>query len=146
MEPEAIVEDRLHDPTQCHDGGVDLTVAAVERVITPGRVDFGGGELARAETRSVDTASRNPGDEYEWWSLSAGQYLVTYNESLPGEGTAVVQPRDAVLERGASHPTLRVAALPRMPLNVAGAGIEIKENARVSTVVAVEGRVPAQDD
>jgi hypothetical protein len=138
MEPAAIVENRLHDPTQVHDGVVDLTVAAVERVTAPGRVDFGGGELEPAETRSVATALRHPEDDYEWWTLSAGQYLLTLNESLSADGTAVVQPRDALLERGASHPTLHVETLPRIPVHVGGAGIELKENARVSTVVAVE--------
>jgi deoxycytidine triphosphate deaminase len=138
MEPADIVEDRLHDPTQCHDGVVDLTVADVERVIVPGRVDFGGGELTPAETRRVTTARRNPDDDYEWWTLPAGQFLLALNESLSGDGTAVVQPRDTLLERGASHPTLRVDALPRLPLSVGGAGIKLKENARVATVVAVE--------
>lgn len=138
MEPADLVTDRLHDPTQCHDGVVDLTVARIERVLAPGRVDFGGGELEAAETSPVATALRNPGDDYGWWDLSAGVYLLTHNESLAGGATAVVQPRTALLERGASHPTVSVAALPRLALQVGGAGLSLKENARVSTVVAVE--------
>lgn len=137
MEPADVVEDVLHEPTQHHDDVVDLTLGAVERVVAPGRVDFGGGELEDAETAPVETTPRNVDDEYEWWTLRAGRYLVTLNESLTGEGTAVVQPRTELLERGASLPTVQVVDLPRLPLGVGGAGIRLKENARVSTVVDV---------
>jgi hypothetical protein len=53
------------------------------------------------------------------------------------------QTRDELLARGASHPTLRVTELPRVPLSVGGAGLRIKKNARVSTLVAAE---PAHTD
>jgi len=107
-------------------------------VIEPGRVDFGGGELDAAETTAVPAAKRNPDDDYEWWNLWAGQYLVEYNESLTGAATVTLQPRTELLERGVSHPTLHVEELPRVPLSVGGAGVKIKENARVSTIVDVE--------
>jgi hypothetical protein len=127
--------DIVHEPSQQTDAGFDLTAAEVYEVVGPGRVDFGGGELEPAETVPHSSAKRNPDDDYEWWTLSAGQYLVEYNESLTGEATVTLQPRTELLERGASHPTLHVASLPRVPLSVGGAGIKLKENARVSTVV-----------
>jgi len=43
-----------------------------------------------------------------------------------------------VLASGAFHPTLHVTDVPEVPLTVGGAGLSIKENARVSTLVAAE--------
>lgn len=126
----------VHEPTQCERRGFDLTAAEIYEVAEPGQVDFGGGELAPAETAPHDSEKRNPDEDYEWWQLDAGQYLVEYNESLTDSGlTFTLQTRTELLERGAFHPTLSVSELPRMPLSVGGDGIELKENARVSTLV-----------
>jgi len=132
------VTDIVHEPTQCEGRGVDLTVAEVFEVAAPGRLDFGGGELEPADTVPHERYTRDPGDDYEWWSLGSGQYLLELNESLTGAATVTLQPRTELLERGATHPTLHVDALPRVPLSVGGVGLELKENARVSTVVAAE--------
>lgn len=129
------VDGIVHEPTQTEGAGLDLTVAAVHRVDTPGRIDFGGGELESAELAPVETEKRNPDDEYGWWNLDEGQYLLAYNESLTVEhSTFLLKPRIELVERGAFHPTLRVGKLPQVPLAVGGGGIRIKENARVSTL------------
>lgn len=132
------VTDIVHEPTQADGDGFDLTVAEVSEIIEPGRIDFGGGELEPATTVAHDTRKRDPDDDYGWWELGAGQYLLEFNESLTGEATVTVQPRTELLERGATHPTLHVDELPRVPLSVGGAGLKLKENARVSTVVAAD--------
>lgn len=133
------LEGIVHEPTQTEGRGFDLTVAEVYDVTAPGRVDFGGGELDPAETSPHDSRKRRPEDDYEWWHLDAGHYLVEYNESLvAGDRTFVLQTRDELLERGAFHPTLHVTELFRVPLAVGSAGIRIKENARISTLVAAE--------
>ena len=137
-EPSDYVTDIVHEPTQTDGVGVDLTLAGVSEVIAPGRIDFGGGELEPATTVAHPSEKRNPDDDYEWWTLGAGQYLIEFNESLTGEATVTVQPRTELLERGATHPTLHVDELPRVPLSVGGAGLKLKENARVSTVVTTE--------
>ena len=129
----------VHEPTQTEAAGFDLTVAAIEEVTAPGRIDFGGGELDPAETSPHETEFREPEDDYAWWHLDAGQYLLSYNESLVGGARATVQTRDELLARGAFHPTLEVTSLDAVPLSVGGAGLRVKENARVSTVVDVEG-------
>ena len=129
----------VHEPTQTEGRGFDLTVSDVYEITGPGRVDFGGGELEPAETTPHDSEKRDPEDDYEWWYLDAGQYLVEYNESLTESDMAfTLQTRTELLERGASHPTVSVTALPRMPLSVGGAGLSLKENARVSTLVTAE--------
>jgi len=132
------VTDIVHEPTQTEGVGFDLTVDEVYEIVAPGRIDFGGGELEPAATVPHKSDKRDPDDDYEWWSLSAGQYLVECNESLTGEATVTVQPRTELLERGATHPTLHVETLPRLPLSVGGAGLKLKENARVSTIVAAD--------
>ncbi|WP_262179730.1 dCTP deaminase [Haloarcula laminariae] len=132
------VTDIVHEPTQTEGKGVDLTVAEVSEIVAPGRIDFGGGELEPATTVPHRSSKRDPDDDYEWWSLGAGQYLVEFNESLTGAATVTLQPRTELLERGATHPTVHVDELPRIPLSVGGAGLKLKENARVSTVVAAD--------
>ncbi|MXR52357.1 dCTP deaminase [Halovenus sp. WSH3] len=129
----------VHEPTQTEGRGFDLTVAEVYEVTGPGRVDFGGGELDPAAAEPHDSEKRNPDDDYEWWHLDAGRYLIEYNESLRASDLVfTLQTRTELLERGAAHPTLSVRQLPRVPLSVSGAGLELKENARVSTLVATE--------
>ncbi|WP_424000858.1 dCTP deaminase [Haloarcula salina] len=132
------VTDIVHEPTQTDSPGFDLTVATVYEVIEPGRIDFGGGELDPATTALHESHRRDPDDDYEWWTLRDGQFLVEYNESLTGDATVTLQPRTELLERGATHPTLHVDSLPRVPLSVGGAGLKLKENARVSTIVAAD--------
>ena len=97
-------------------------------------LDFGGGELTEAETSKLESMKRSPDDDYGWWHLGAGTYLVEYNESLSGGDPVYLQPRTALVERGATHPTMSVSDLPRIPLSVPPAELQLKENARVSTL------------
>lgn len=138
MDPEDAVDDLLHPETQVHDDGrVDLTATSIATVVEPGRIDFGGGELTAAETTPHDSHYRNPDDDYEWWTLREGQYLLSFNETLADDATVLLQPRDELLTRGASLPTVRTDSLDPLPLSVGGAGLHLKENARVATVVDV---------
>ncbi|GAB3688964.1 hypothetical protein GCM10028857_23780 [Salinarchaeum chitinilyticum] len=132
------VDGIVHEPTQLHEKGtaIDLTAAEIYEITDPGRIDFGGGELEPAELEPHDRVWRNESDDYQWWHLDAGQYLVEFNETVSASDRLVLQPRDAVLERGASHPTLHVESIERIPLSVGGAGLRLKENARVSTLLA----------
>jgi len=133
------VDGILHEPTQTEGRGFDLTVSEVYEVTSPGRVDFGGGELDPADLEPHQTQKRNEDDDYEWWHLDAGTYLLEYNERLTvGDLSLTLQTRDELLARGASHPTLQVTTLPNVPLTVGGAGIRLKENARISTLVAAQ--------
>jgi hypothetical protein len=124
----------VHASTQTGGPGLDLTVASVHEPTGPGQVDFGGGELAPAETTELDPEKRDPDDDYGWWELDAGIYLLEHNERLDAGEPVTLAPRAELVERGAFHPTLRVVELPRTPLIVPDSGIDIKENARVSTL------------
>ncbi|MFP4175451.1 MAG: dCTP deaminase [Halobacteriales archaeon] len=128
-------EDTVHQGTQRTDEGFDLTLDEVYLVDAAGRVDFGGGELEDASLSPVGTKKRDEDDDYGWWNLDAGTYVIEHNESLGGDETGTIKTRTALLERGAYHPTVHVAELPLLPLTVGGDGLRLKENARVSTVV-----------
>ncbi|MFB6298814.1 MAG: dCTP deaminase [Halobacteriales archaeon] len=125
----------VHAETQESAIGIDLTVAEIYDIDGPGRIDFGGGELEPADISPHDRTWRNPDDDYQWWHLDAGQYLIEYNERFTDDIIGVLEPRPAMLERGVSHPTVHVQALPRIPLAVGDGGVRIKENARVSRLV-----------
>lgn len=125
----------VHEETQREGRGFDLTLAGVRAVETPGRVDFGGGELADAVTTAVAPEKREPDDDYGWWTLEAGGYLIEHNESLEAPEPYRLQTRETVLARGAFHPTLAVDSLAPVPLSVVAGGIRLKENARVSTLL-----------
>ncbi|MFC6824903.1 dCTP deaminase [Halopelagius fulvigenes] len=128
------VEGIVHEPTQVRDdGGIDLTVTEIYEIRKPGRVDFGGGELEPADREPHRRIWRNEDDDYQWWHLDSGTYLIEYNESL--SGAALLQPRTEVVERGGSHPTLRIEELPVTPLTVGGEGLRLKENARISALL-----------
>jgi hypothetical protein len=129
------VDGIVHEDTQVHEYGVDLTLARVYDVADRGRVDFGGGELESADLRPLASALRNPDDDYEWWTLTGGTYLVEYNESLTEGAPLRVQTRRELRERGASHPSVATTALGPMPLTVADGGVKLKENARISTLL-----------
>lgn len=141
MEASELLDGIVYEPTQTEGRGIDLTVAQIFEVDGAGRVDFGGDELEPAVTKPYPSERRHPDDEYEWWHLAAGQYLVEYNETVvPTDRLLTVQPRTEILERGASHPTLHLESLQHVPFAVGGAGIRLKENARISTVVAVDNQ------
>lgn len=133
-----IVDGLLHEETQVTDRGLDLTVDEIYEIEDPGRVDFGGGELEDASLTAHDKQWRNEDDDYQWWHLDGGQYLIEYNESFSTDQSLLVQTRTAVRERGAFHPTLWVTELDRVPLSVSSGGIRLKENARISTVLPPE--------
>lgn len=129
------LEGTVHADTQRRPRGFDLTVDEVAEVVEPGQLDFGGGELEPARTRPLEPQRRDPDDDYGWWTLDTGTYLISYNEHLVEPGPLVIQPRPALCEQGLIHPTLTVDdELPRIPLRVPAAGAQIKENARVSTL------------
>lgn len=127
----------VHAETQRRERAFDLTVAQVQEVTAPGRLDFGGGEQAAAPAEPVPTEKRDPDDDYGWWDLDEGVYRITYNERLTLEDARVVlQPRTALVEQGLSHPTMVLEdSLPRVPLTVPPSGARLKENARVSTLL-----------
>lgn len=130
--PAEAVEGMVHPETQIRGGAIDLTVAAVYALDEPPHLDFGGSELQLAATTELHPTQRHPDDEFGWWSLEPGTYLVEYNERLV-DPPAFVQPRDVLLRGGGLHASGWVWELAGLGVH-AGAGLELKENARISTL------------
>ncbi|ELY75435.1 hypothetical protein C486_19573 [Natrinema gari JCM 14663] len=133
------IDNLVYEPVQVTDHGVDLTVSAVYEVAASGRLDFGGDELTDADLEPVPTELESPHDEFGWWHLEGGQYVIQHNEFLTDLTEPVhLQPRNELLARGGSHPSMQVRDhLPLIPLSVTDGGLKLKENARVSTVVPI---------
>jgi hypothetical protein len=142
VHPSELVEGLVHAETQVGEEHVDLTAAEVARVDEPGAVDFGGGELAAAAFEPVGVERRDPDDDYGWWNLAPGGHVVRFNESLTGAAPVVLEPRPALVARGAHVPTVTLDSLGPVPLAVpeatAGVGLRLKENARVARVRAAD--------
>jgi len=129
----------IHWDTQQAPHGADLTVGQVFRLTGPGQLDFGGSEWAEAPREQLSPEKAHPEDDYGWWRLDAGTYIVRYNESLQlaDDQQARLSPLDRLLQAGAQHPT-QVLNAPDGPLDmlltVGSGGIHLKENCRISRV------------
>jgi hypothetical protein len=131
----------VHADTQEAACGLDLTVAAVYELTDSGAIDFGGSEAEAAARREVEPHLAHPDDDYAWWTLSAGTYVVRFNETLAlGHDGAVARlyPLPRLMQAGAHHPCCLVDA-DQDPLEVlmevSDAGCRIKENSRLSRLV-----------
>jgi len=131
----------VHFDTQKAPDGVDLTVDAVFETTGPGQLDFGGSEYEAAPREPLTPEFDAPDDEYAWWTLEEGGYIVRYNESLALEDgqQAVVFPLERTLLAGAHHGTI-VLTDDRDPLEtllvVSKNGCRLKENCRLSRLVS----------
>lgn len=131
-DPTVSIEGMVHPETQVHDGRVDLTVDRLLAIDEPAHLDFGGSELQLPATSPLQPQKRHPDDDYGWWSLEPGTYLIEYNETLI-DPPAYIQPRDVLIAGGGLHASGWIDSLERMGL-IVEAGLEVKENARISTL------------
>jgi hypothetical protein len=130
------LDDLVHEPSQIEGHGVDLTVEYVARIEGAGDVDFGGDEYEAPEAEAVRAERRSEDDDYGWYELDAGTYVLRYNETLSSaENEFLLQPHPRLLALGVIHPTVRLEKLRRVPMTVPEDGVNIKENARVSTLL-----------
>lgn len=140
MEPEELfdqfLEDTVYKDKQVGPLGVHITVDVVLRLTDCADIDFGGGEMKPAGTEPVATEKRSPDDDYAWWNLEQGTYLVRFNERLKDGAPPVLLVPDARLLRcggdlsaalPSSHEIIAVLRVPEK-------GVCIKENARVAVL------------
>lgn len=133
----------VHLDTQRAPTGLDLTVDAVFRTTGHGQLDFGGGEFQAAPRERIEPVLDDPEDDYGWWTLEKGAYLIQYNESLTLEEgqQAVVSPLERTLHAGAHHASF-ILDEDRDPLEtllvVSRMGCRLKENCRVSRLVVLD--------
>ena len=133
----------VHLDTQRAPNGLDLTVDAIHRTTGPGDLDFGGGEFEPAPRDRLAPVLDAPEDQYGWWTLEEGAYVIRYNESLTlADGQqARIYPLERTLHAGAHHGTF-VLDEGRDPIEtllvVSRMGCRLKENCRVSRLVVSE--------
>lgn len=146
LSPDALarqLDGLMHLDTQRAPDGIDLTVDAISRTTGPGQLDFGGGEFERAPHDPLTPVFDAPDDEYAWWSLDPGAYVVRYNESLTltENQRAEIAPLERTLLAGAVHGSF-VLTRDRDPLEtlmvVSRKGCRLKENARLSRLTVQE--------
>ena len=127
----------VHLDTQRAPNGLDLTVDSVFRTTGPGQLDFGGSEFQAAPRERIEPVLDDPEDDYGWWTLEKGAYVIQYNESLTLEDAqqAVVTPLERTLHAGAHHGTV-VLDDGHDPLEtllvVSRMGCRLKEHCRIS--------------
>jgi hypothetical protein len=137
MTPEELfdnwLEGTVHRETQVDDRGVHVTAAEVLVSRSRGRIDFGGGELEPSSLHPVHLLEPAPGERYGWWRLDGGTYAVRFNETLKeGAPPVVLLSNRRLLDcGGAIEPCIVTAGEIRSLLTVPGAGLSIKENARI---------------
>lgn len=139
------VDGLVHLDTQRASAGLDLTVDEVARVAGAGALDFGGSEFEPAALEAMTPRLASPDDDYGWWQLEGGSYVVRYNESLKLDDgrLARIYALPRLLRAGAFHPAF-VAGNGDDPLEtllrVGRGGCRLKENCRVSRLLIVEAR------
>jgi len=132
------VEGIIHEDTQLEEKGIDLTVDEIMKPVSPTELDFGGGEEKLGNLKVVEPEKRSEEDDYGWWNLKGGIYIIDFNEkiSIP-EGLGVVVPLERLTAGGSFHPPLLFEGdLEKGPiLYASSAGLNIKENARISRLL-----------
>jgi deoxycytidine triphosphate deaminase len=140
LPPDALAEQLdglVHLDTQRAPNGIDLTVGAVYRTTGHGQLDFGGSEFDEAPREPLSPVLDDPEDDYGWWTLEEGTYVVEYNESLRliDPQQAMLRPLERTILAGAHHPTF-VLDEGRDPLVtlllVTRMGCRLKENCRLT--------------
>lgn len=134
-EIERYVDGIIHEETQMSDTGIDLTVDRIAKPTSPTELDFGGSEEKSGDLEVIEPEKRSPEDDYGWWNLEAGIYIIEFNEDLNvSEGLGFVVPLGRMTSGGSFHPPIIFQGrMDKNPaLHVSSSGLNLKENARIS--------------
>lgn len=123
---------------QATEKGIDLTVSNIYEFENRGEIDFGGGERNDAKIEKIEPELRDPEDEYGWWELDPGTYLLEHNERLIQKKICFLQPLPRINKNSATIPSGFVSELDLVPIHVGSKGIAIKENSRVTKLLIIE--------
>ncbi|MFW9905906.1 MAG: dCTP deaminase [Candidatus Thorarchaeota archaeon] len=135
-------ENLVFPPKQLVGITLDLTVKRIYSLKNQGTLDFGGSEYQPADLEPLSPKLEDD-PNYAFWMLSAGSYIVEYNENLSeNEFLAIVYPHKRLLHTGCFHPSFLVYPSRNSQsiqgfLSVNIQGVRIKENARISTAVTL---------
>lgn len=136
-----MMSDLVHYDTQVHSRGVDLTVDEVYKCTGAAELDFGGSEFNAATLEPIEPVKRNEDDDYGWWNLNQGAYVIKLNEQLADEAKEhplFIASLEHLSQSGCVLSSLNNPPTEH-PINlsfyVGEHGIKIKENARVAQIV-----------
>ncbi len=137
------IKNFIHKDTQTGEDRVYLTVKQIYSLDKKGSLDFGGSELDLAERKPLLPKKKLSEDKYGWWNLNQSTYLVEFNEQieLREKEIAILESREELLQNGCFHPLRFITPeqkLSFIPLNVGYQGIDIKQNACISTLRIVK--------
>ena len=138
----------VYAPKQLSSYTLDLTVKTIHEFVDQGQLDFGGGEYSKANVKIIHPKLEDD-PKYGFWTLTQGNYLLTFNEIMRSKQYIVlIFPHQRLLDTGTSHPTF--LWIPdgkedqiRTNLQVGKMGIRLKENARTSRVLTQ--KIPMND-
>jgi hypothetical protein len=141
MKPERVFDELLEGTIskeyQVDACGVHLTVVEVIPLHGRGDIDFGGSEMRPARGQPVGAVERKPGEQFGWWRLEAGTYIVRFNEKLKdGAPPMLLVSNERLLSCGCQIATATVGPGEiRSVLQVPQVGLRMKENARIALLV-----------
>lgn len=133
------LEGILHEDTQKQEKSIDLTVDKIMKMKGKGSLDFGGSEFKPSNLEEIKPEKKNKEDDYGWWTLDKGQYIIKYNEKITDDW-GLIQPHPRLLKTGCSTSTQIIEGKKELfdLLTVGDKGVDIKENARVATLYKIE--------
>ena len=137
------IERSIDKQKQTNTFAFELTAKSITQLEGVGKVDFGGNEFEWGQRSILSPKRFLPNDEYGWWKLTHGEYIVRFNEAikLPPNTMGYILPLDRIAQNGAHHaPLLIQSAMEHVEIlfQVGQIGIELKENARISMVMVFE--------
>ena len=134
------VKGLISEKHQVSVSSIDLTVSRISEIDKGGSLDFGGSEEEGSLVNEIKPVKKQDDDKYGWWVLSEGEYMIEFNEEIdvPEGFLFVLKPHQRTLNAGGIHPTMIYATgekIEKVPLVIGKAGMNIKENARISSII-----------
>jgi hypothetical protein len=133
----------VYAPKQITQQILDLTVDTIHLFEKQGQLDFGGSEYQNAVGKMKESKLEDD-PKYGFWTLEAGNYLVTYNETMVNfDYIAFIFPHPRLMKAGSFHPSFiwqptegidRITTI----LQTGKVGIKLKENARISRAITLK--------
>ncbi len=134
----------IYAPKQLQGKSLDLTAKQIYSFVDRGALDFGGSEYTESKVTLLKPQI-DEGEEWGWWTLDAGIYLLEYNENnenTPINTLTILMPHPRLLLAGCYQPTRIIPASTTVIQNllvVGTQGTRIKQNARVSQAICLRG-------
>ena len=134
------VTNLISEKKQLYNDRVNLTVKSIYEITSKGQIDFGGSEFNLGSRKELIPEKENPEDNYGWWDLPQGDYLVLFNEKidLPENYIGFLQPLERIIVNGTTHESMFILAnLDKVEVNlrVGKSGLKIKQNSRISNLI-----------